>query len=153
MATPRERPYGQFNYQVDITDINDATTASGGFQEVTGLGVEVAVAEYRNGNSAFNSPQKIMGLSTIPDVTLKRGVIGDLSLHEWVDRVQRGETPHEQLKTVTVTLLAEDRVTAAQTWVLSNARPMRYTAPTLAGAGGELAVEELVLSCERITQE
>lgn len=153
MATPRDKPYGQFNFQVDITDVNDATTASGGFQEVSGLGVEITVAEYRNGNDSFNYPQKIMGLSKTPDVTLKRGVIGDLALHEWIDRVQRGESPDEQLKTVTITLLAEDRATAAQTWVLSNARPMKYTGPALAGAGGELAVEELVLSCERITQE
>ena len=30
---------------------------------------------------------------------------------------------------------------------------MKYTGPTLSGAGGEVAVEELVLSCERITQK
>lgn len=153
MATPRERPYGQFNFQVDITDVNDATTVTGGFQEVSGLGVEITVAEYRNGNDKLNYPQKIMGLSKTPDVTLKRGVIGDLALHEWIDRVQRGESPKDQLKTVTITLLTEDRTTAAQTWELSNARPMKYTGPTLSGAGGELAIEELVLACERITQK
>lgn len=153
MATLRERPYGQFNFRVEITDINDATEATGGFQEVTGLGVEITVAEYRNGNDSFNYPQKIMGLSKTPDVTLKRGVIGDLVLHDWIDKIQRGESPSEQLKTVTVELLSEDRKTVAQTWELSNARPMKYTGPTLSGAGGEVAVEELVLSCERITQK
>ena len=93
MATLRERPYGQFNFRVEITDINDATDATGGFQEVTGLGVEITVAEYRNGNDSFNYPQKIMGLSKTPDVTLKRGVIGDLVLHDWIDKIQRGESP------------------------------------------------------------
>lgn len=153
MPTPRERPYGQFNFRVDISDINDATTASGGFQEVSGLGVEITVAEYRNGNDKFNYPQKIMGLSKASDVTLKRGVIGDLSLHDWIKAVQEGDSPFEQLKNVTVTLLAEDRVTAAQTWELTHARPMKYTGPTLSGAGAESAIEELVLSCERITQK
>ena len=150
MATERDRPYSQFNFLVDITDINDALQDSGGFQEVSGLGVEIAAAEYRNGNSRFNNVSKIMGLSKIPDVTLKRGVIGQLALYDWIKAVQDGN--QDQLKTVTVTLLAEDRVTQAQSWKLSNARPLKYTGPTLSGAGGDIAVEELVLSCERCEQ-
>lgn len=153
MATLREMPYTDFNFRVDITDINDQTTVTGGFQEVSGLGLEVGVAEYRNGNEAFNATRKIMGLQKAGDVTLKRGVIGDLALAEWIDRVQKGESPADQQKTVTITLLAEDRSTEAQKWVLANARPMKYTGPTLTGGGGEAAVEELVLACERITQE
>ena len=98
------------------TDINDAQQDSGGFQEVSGLGIEITVAEYRNGNNAFNYPIKIMGLSKVPDVTLKRGVIGNLSLFEWIKAVQEGES--DQLKTVTITLLGEDRTTQAQAWKL-----------------------------------
>ncbi|WP_110240077.1 phage tail protein [Nocardioides gilvus] len=151
MATERDRPYSQFNFLVDITDINDAQQDSGGFQEVSGLGVEITAAEYRNGNYSFNNVTKVMGLSKVPDITLKRGVIGNLALFEWIKAVQAGE--QEQLKTVTVTLLAEDRTTQAQVWQLSNARPLKYTGPTLSGAGGEVAVEELVLACERIEQK
>ena len=34
-------------------------------------------------------------------------------------------------------------------WRLVNARPMRYTAPTFNAKGGtDVAIEELVLSCE-----
>jgi phage tail-like protein len=151
MATERQRPYLRHNFLVDITDINDAQQDSGGFQEVSGLGVEIAAAEYRNGNNAFNYPIKVMGLSKVPDVTLKRGVLGNLSLFEWIKAVQEGES--DQLKTVTITLLGEDRTTQAQAWKLSNARPLKYTGPPLSGtAGGEVAVEELVLSCERIEQ-
>jgi phage tail-like protein len=88
MTTPRERPYGQFNFQVEIIDANDATAASGGPLEVSGLGIEVTVAECRNGNDRFNFAQKIMGLNKSTDVTLKRGVIGDLALSEWINLVQ-----------------------------------------------------------------
>jgi phage tail-like protein len=150
MVSERERPYRNFNFLVDITDINDAQQDAGGFQEVSGLGVEIAAAEYRNGNYAFNNPIKIMGLTKVPDVTLKRGVIGNLALFEWIKAVQEGEA--DQLKTVTVTLMGEDRTTQAQAWKLSNARPLKYTGPTLSGVGGDVAVEELVLSCERIEQ-
>ena len=151
MATERPRPYLRHNFLVDITDVNDAQQDSGGFQEVQGIGVEIAQAEYRNGNNAFNYPIKVMGLSKVPDVTLKRGVLGNLTLFQWIKAVQEGET--DQLKTVTITLLAEDRTTQAQVWKLSNARPLKYTGPPLSGtAGGEVAIEEIVLSCERIEQ-
>lgn len=151
MATERERPYSQFNFRVNIADINDGVTDAGGFQEVSGLSVEITATEYRNGNDAFNYPRKISGLSKTPDVTLKRGVIGNLALYDWIKQVQEGQP--DQLKTVTVTLLGEDRETEAQKWKLFNARPMKYTGPTLSGTSGEVAVEELVLACERITQE
>lgn len=151
MATERQRPYLRHNFLVDITDLNDAQQDSGGFQEVTGLGIEIAMAEYRNGNNAFNYPIKIMGLSKVPDVTLKRGVLGSLALYEWIRAVQVGEP--DQLKTVTITLLGEDRTTQAQVWKLSNARPLKYTGPPLSGtAGGEVAIQELTLGIERLEE-
>jgi hypothetical protein len=40
------------------------------------------------------------------------------------------------------------------TWRLSNARPMRYTAPSFnAKASTDVAIEELVLSCEDLAIE
>ncbi len=49
MAVLRERPYVQFNFLVDLgTGNSDGFDA--GFQEVSGIGMEVTVAEYRNGN-------------------------------------------------------------------------------------------------------
>ena len=49
-----------------------------------------------------------------------------------------------------VRLLSEDRETVAQEWKLFNARPMKYTGPSLNGNGTDVAVEELVLAVERI---
>ena len=54
MAILRERPYGQFNFLVDLGDGNTEGPA-GGFQEVSGIGMEAVVIEYRNGNSKENS--------------------------------------------------------------------------------------------------
>lgn len=142
----KDRPYLRHNFKVQI----DGQVS--GFQEVSGLGVEISVAEYRNGDYAFNHPIKIMGLTKVPDVTLKRGVIGELSLHEWIKATQGGK---DDPRSVVIELLAEtggDDV--VQTWTLSNARPLKYTGPPLSGtAGAEVAVEELVLSCEGIDQE
>jgi phage tail-like protein len=150
MATFRDRPYGQFNFRVEIDGVGDGAEIAGGFQEVSGLGLEITVAEYRNGNEATNLARKITTMSKVPDVTLKRGVIGDLGLSEWIQTIRDGK--QDQKRRVTVQLLTEDREAVAQEWRLTGACPIKYTGPTLNGNGTEVAIEELVLSCELIEQ-
>src|SRR3982751_2477012 len=87
MAVLRERPYVQFNFLVDLgTGTTDGPEA--GFQEVSGLGMEVTVAEYRNGNEKENSVRKLTGMNKVTDVTLKRGVIGSLNLYQWLHPIR-----------------------------------------------------------------
>lgn len=148
MAELRERPYSQFNFTVNL-GTGDTDSVQAGFQEVSGLGMEINIAEYRNGNEKDNAPRKITGTYKVPDVTLKRGVIGATDLYEWLDQVRNG-AQDAALRTVTIQLLSEDRNTVAMEWKLSNARPMKYTGPSFNGKGTDIAVEELVLACERI---
>ena len=147
MATARDIPYSQFNFRVSWDGLNERTVEAG-FQEVSGLGLEMTLAEYRAGNYQENSPLKVNTTYKVPDVTLKRGVIGRLDLYEWVDAVREGAA--DQLKTVTIKLMAEDRNTEAMQWKLIGARPMKYTGPSLNGKGTDLAIEEFVLAAERI---
>jgi phage tail-like protein len=147
MVEFRERPYGQFNYLVEIEGI-DPNTPQAGFQEVSGLGMEITVAEYRSGNKKDNAPDKITAGYKVPDVTFKRGVIGSLDLYEWLDQVRNGS--QDALRSVIITLQSEDHSTSAQQWKLSNARPIKYTGPSLSGKGTDIAIEELVLASERI---
>jgi phage tail-like protein len=158
MATERNRPYSQFNFRVSWMpatgsegDTLDEQTVQAGFQEVSGLGMEITVAEYRAGNAATNEPIKITGTVKTPDVTLKRGVIGSTDLYDWLHEVRNGS--QNQLKNVSIKLMAEDRETVAQQWKLFNSRPMKYTGPSLNGKGTDLAIEELVLAAERIVLE
>ncbi len=150
MATPRARAYSGFNFTVLIGSDN-GQSVNAGFQEVTGLGTEIHVAEYRAGNWADNSPIKINGSYKVPDVTLKRGVIGELTLlHAWLKAVRDGGNDSSVLLTVVINLLSEDRTNVAQTWTLSNTRPIKYTGPSLNGKGTDVAIEELVLAAEHI---
>jgi phage tail-like protein len=145
----REIPYSQFNFLVDLGDGTDDPKA--GFQEVSGLGFEVNVAEYRRGNSKENSPQKVPGTYKVSDVTLKRGVIGAEDLFAWLKQVR--EANEEFRRNITITLLAEDRETTAATWKITNAFPTKYTGPSLNGKGTDVAIEELVLAGERVDME
>src|SRR5215475_10690099 len=86
----RDRPYVQFNFLVNLGDGNPES-AQAGFQECSNIGMEVTVAEYRNGNEKENSVRKITGLNKATDVTLKRGVIGSLNLYEWLNQIRNGD--------------------------------------------------------------
>lgn len=143
----RERPYSQFNFLVDL-GAGQTDTPQGGFQEVSGLGMEINVAEYRAGNEMENSTRKITGTYKVPDVTLKRGVIGSDDLYNWIDQVRNGA--QDALRTVTIQLQNEDHSTVVQEWKLTNSRPIKYTGPSLNAKGTDVAIEELVLACERI---
>lgn len=56
------------------------------------------------------------------------------------------------MRTVTVTLLAEDR-TPAIVWKLLRARPVKYAVGPLNAKGSDVAIEELVLAYERLEVE
>jgi phage tail-like protein len=138
----RTTPYGAFNYVVNF----DGGEALGGFSDVSGIGTEVTVAEYRNGNEKENHVRKVGGVHKVTDVTLKRGILNSKSLWEWL-AATRTKGPDAQ-KSVTITLLDEAQK-PVQSWVLRGVVPMKYTGPTLAGkGGGDVAMEEIVLSAE-----
>jgi phage tail-like protein len=150
MAVLRDRPYVQFNFLVNLGD-GVTNTPQAGFQEISGIGMEVTIAEYRPGNYAFNNVIKTAGLNKATDVTMKRGVIGSLDLYRWLDDVRNGS--NNGLRTVTIELKSEDRANTVQTWRLINARIMKHVSGPLNAKGTDVAMEELTLSYERLEME
>lgn len=149
MATLRETPYVQFNFLVDIGEGTEGPQA--GFQELSGIGMEVTVSEYRTGNSKENSVRKITGMNKSTDVTMKRGVIGSLNLYKWLDQIRNGD--QGALRTVTVSLMAEDHSAAVMTWKLIRARIIKSTFGPFNAKGTDVAMEEMVLAYERLEME
>jgi phage tail-like protein len=144
MATYRDNPYHAFNFLLVLGNGQEEETV-GGFSDVSGLGVDIEYAEYRNGNEPFNTVRKIAGVYKNDDITLKRGLVGSITLFEWLRAVATGE--HEP-RLVTISLLDEARELVGS-WELRNAQPKKWTGPTLAAkGGGEVAMEELSLVCE-----
>lgn len=149
MAVLRDHPYTQFNFLVDLGSGTDGVDA--GFAEVTGLDTHVDVIEYRTGNSKVNEPMKITGLTRVSDVTLKRGVIGSLSLWQWFTEIRTGDP--NAVRTVTIQLQNEDRSETVLTWRLLRARPVKHVSGPLEAVGTDIAIEELVLAYERLDLE
>jgi phage tail-like protein len=150
MAVLRELPYAGFNFLVDLgTGQTDGPEA--GFQECSGISMTVDVVEYRNGNDKENSPRKLTGLARVSDVTLKRGIIGSLSLYKWMDQIRNGD--QGALRTVTIQLQNEDHTAIVLTWKLLRARIVKHTSGPLNAKGTDVAMEELTLAYERLELE
>jgi|SRR5687768_5665487 len=143
----RDFPFGAFNFLVDIKSSDGSSDSpAAGFSDVTGLGAEFTMAEYRNGNEALNHVRKISGLHKVSDVTLKRGVIGSTAFWEWI--TQQHTQGRNAKRDVQIRLRGEDGA-VVQTWTLQNASVLKHTGPTLAAKGGtDVAMEELVLTVE-----
>jgi phage tail-like protein len=150
VAVPRDRPYVQFNFLVNLGDgVTDGAEA--GFQEMSNVGMEVTVSEYRNGNEKENSVRKITGLNKATDVTMKRGVIGSLNLYRWLDDIRNGN--QAAFRNVVVQLQNEDHSAVVQTWNLKRARIIKHISGPFNAKGTDVAMEELTLSYERLEME
>ncbi len=148
---PRTHPYPAFNFLVNLNGPTGPEEPLGGFSDVSGLGVEITIAEYRNGNEKENRPRKSSGIQKIQDISLKRGVVDSSDLWAWINEA-RTQGPEAQREVVIT--LRDEAGNSIQAWKLRGVVPMKYTAPTFAAkGGGDLALEELTLSAEAIEFE
>jgi len=98
--------------------------------------------------------RKINGIYKVGDITLKRGLMGALDLYQWMTQVRTGDPDHKARRNITIQLRDESGANTVMTWRLTNARPLKFTGPSLnAKTGTDVAIEELVLSCEDMTIE
>jgi len=145
MAT-RTAPYPAYNYIVNLNGPRNPEQLLGGFSDVSGLNTEIHISEYRDGNEAESHVRKMPGSHKVGDVTLKRGVVDSSDLWAWITQT---ETTGVLAQRDVVITLRDEAGNSVQSWKLRNVVPMKYTGPTLAGkGGGEVAMEELVLSAE-----
>ena len=142
-------PFSAFNFLVDL-GTGDTDSPDAGFQECSAIATEVAVAEYRNGNDKENSVHKLAGLSRTSDVTLRRGLIGSVTLFEWFNAVRNGD---EATRNVRIQLLNEDHTEVVMTWRLLRARIIKHVSGPLNAKGTDVAIEQMTLAYERLEIE
>jgi phage tail-like protein len=150
MPVLRERPYTNFNFLVDLGD-GSTDGPQAGFEEVILPEMWMDVIEYRNGNEKENSVRKLTGLDHVGNAVLKRGVIGSLNLYQWYDDVRNGN--QNALRNVIIHLQSEDHSAIVQTWKLLRARVIGLKWGPLHAKSKDVAVEYVVLACERLEME
>jgi phage tail-like protein len=143
VAVQRDNPYPNHSFAVDL-----GTGDAIGFSEVDLPSGEIEVIEYREGNEIARA-RKLPGLATYANVTLKRGVTGNLELFEWWRSVRDGQLLRRK---VTITLLDEQRQ-PVQRWVLRDAWPVKLDYSPLNALGNEVVIETLELAHEGFETE
>ena len=140
----RADPYPAYNFQVIVTGVsNDGKAVSGSFSEASGLEVEVPPILYRNGSEDITQ-RKIPGLKKFTDITLKRGVTGDVDFWKWIVNALNGKVVRAS---GAIVLLDENR-NEVMRWKFDRAWPCKYTGPTLHAGDNMIAFETLVLCLE-----
>ena len=132
----RNDPYMSFNFFVEIEGL-----IVGGFSEVSGLQIETAVEEYKEGGQN-EFVHKLPGPARYPsNLTLKRGLTDIESLWSWHQDVVAGVI---ERKNGTIYLL--DRMgIPAMWWDFKEAYPVKWSGPDLKADSGAVAVETIEL--------
>ena len=142
----REDPYLAMNFLVAIQGVSDDPRSTrGAFSEVSGLGVEITPIEYRTGAEDI-SVRKLPGMRKFTNIVLKRGVIGDTTLWNWLKTAMQGQVQRADLSII---LLNESREEVLR-WNVRRAWPCKWTGPDLNAKANEVAIEELEICHEGV---
>lgn len=128
----RKDPIRNFRYKVSVGG------AEAGFNEVSGFEISVDSVEYREGDDP-TTPYKLSGLTKYSNITLKHGVTDSMDLYNWMKDCVEGKI---ERKVVTIIALSETGSPLA-TWEITEAWPVKYTAPSFNATGSEVAIESL----------
>jgi len=132
---PRQDPYRQFRFRVEIDGITQA-----GFNECSFADTTTEVADYREGDEPPVS-RKLSGLTKYGNITLKWGITDSMDLYNWRQQVM--DTGAEGArKNVSIILIDEAGADKAR-WDIVRAWPTKYDPPDFSAKGNEVAIETL----------
>lgn len=153
MADPRLAT--TFRFRVSLVGSpgtgGSGTLGTGGFQECSGLEVEMDTSEWPEGG-ANNTVVQRAGRAKFTKLVLKRGMLFppdatvDSSLWQWLADVVDGVRPIARYDG-TIEVLDDDEAVVA-TWTFSRGLPAKLVGPALNAKTGDVAIEELHVAHE-----
>lgn len=135
-----ENPYRQLNFTVEVDDVE-----VGGFQEMSGLTVQVETKEYREGgrnDSVHQLPDQV----SHDNLVLKRGLTNRRVLWDWTRKVRSSSVQNDEIqRNITVKLLGSYKSNRKWGWQFRNAYPVRWDGPDMVseGSGSSVAVQSI----------
>lgn len=131
-----------------------APFSDGGFQEVTGLEIELDVQEYQEGGRNDGTIRRV-GRAKYQPIVLKRGMFyGDSGtvnsgLWQWLQSIASGARPVPRCNGV-IQVMRETTAASevAAMWTFDRGLPVRVRGPQLNAKTGEIAIEELHIAHE-----
>jgi len=145
--TFREDPYGAYNFLVVVNGISDdGNPTRAGFSEASGLEVEQTPVEYRNGNEDI-TVRKLPGLKKFMNITLKRGVTGDLAFWNWIRTAMKGQVQRAQGSII----MHDENHQPVLRWNFTRAWPCKYTGPGYNAGNNETAMDTVEICHEGLS--
>jgi len=144
MATgDRKDPLLQHRFLMEIAGITEA-----GFNDISGLDMQTAIVEYRNGDE-IRTVRKLSGLHTYSNIVCKRGMLATTSdIYQYREKVVT-----EQLERIDITIhLQDDEGATQKTWNIREAWPCKYVMPEMNAQGNAVAIETLEIAHEGIVE-
>ena len=140
MANGRPDPYKNFRFQIEL-----GGTIMGWFTECSGLSSKVATIEYREGGNP-KTVYKLPGQTSYTDITLKWGLSDSTYMYEWHSKAFEGAV---ERRSGSIIILGDDGAEVAR-WNFTDAWPTTWNGPALNAKSNEVAIETMVLTCEKI---
>lgn len=144
-----EDPLLQFQFTVEVSASD--VSIWGYFTEVSGLGDDQDVIEYKYFDGKYDQVIKVPGRWKGKQVTLKRGLTTSMAFWDWRQLVKNDQL-NDARATVTISMYSRAHIEVA-VWELKNAWPSSISGPQLNTSTNDFAVEELTLECENIERE
>jgi phage tail-like protein len=147
-AVYRDDPYPGYCFRVEVTDVSsDGAAVKGSFSECSGLEVAVDPIDYRNGSEDIRA-RKLPGLKKFTNITLKRGLIGDLGFWNWILDAQKGTVRRAD---GSVVLMDESGQNEVMRWNFVRGWPCKWSGPGLNAKNNEVAMETLEICHEGLS--
>jgi len=146
----RTDPLLGFHFGLDV-----GSFVTGIFTEVSGLGSETEVAEYKTvsgqGSDHVGYIQKIPGRLKWEAITLKRGITtATMDAWKWRKMVEDGNVQGAR-SNGTISMF-DDKGTLSAQWTFVNGWPSKITGPAIKADSNEVGVEEMTIVHEGIVR-
>jgi phage tail-like protein len=145
---------GTFNFRISLkrSDGKSPALGDGGFQECSGLDIEMDVQELVEGGRN-DGVVRLAGRGKYSNIVLKRGMLFpeggavNSELWGWLQGILSGVRPVVRYDGV-IQVLSQDMGRTIATWTFDRGLPAKIAGPQLNAKTGEIAIEELTIAHE-----
>lgn len=138
-------PLVSFHFSVEISGV-----ISGYFTEVSGLGSEHEIIEYKIVDNGHPLTRKIPGRLKWGDITLKRGISHEMDIWTWRKQVEDGDV--EGARTNGSIVMMDETYAEVARWNFEYGWPSKVSGPTPKADSNEVGIEELTIVHEGIVR-
>ena len=136
-------PVPKFFFRVECDGLGGVISCT----EVSGLKNTTDTIDYRPGDDPTWIKQKIPGMKSFENVTIKKGVFsGDSRMYDWWSDVQANPERREDM----IVSLLDEEENPIFVWTITNVWPVSIAGADLSADGNEIAIETLELAHEGI---